>query len=79
MPQTRPTMTRVAGYELDALLGRTFVTLADEVPFMVTRYQPDEGLGGTLTLRCVDGLDGRTKIDVLTFSRAVRSGAITEA
>lgn len=68
-------MTRIAGYELDRLLGMVFQTTMDGQKFRVTRFQPGDD-GGLLTFH---GLaNGRAQMTAREFNRGVLLRAFVE-
>lgn len=68
-------MKRVAGFEIDALLGRTFVVFGGEV-LRVVGFKPAAPEGGAVILR---GDSSRLRVSAFAFTRALKAGSLIEA
>lgn len=71
-------MRRIGGYEVDRLIGRTFVTTMQPTPFRVSAISLDAPDGGRLTLRAEDDPTQRVRLSARDFNRALMLGAIAE-
>lgn len=70
-------MVRIAGYELDRLLGMVFTTVIGRRDFRVIGFRPGPD-GGTLHLVDMEVSGGRGRLTVNEFARGMMLRAFVE-